>query len=75
MPANVGGRLGLDKMQEGAGNFMRGFKGLAGKAAEKLNPLNAYAAKEGIAKGNPTSQLKGIESLLEKVFSAAGIAG
>ena len=73
--SNVGGRLGLDKMQEGAGNFMRGFKGLAGKAAEKLNPLNAYAAKEGIAKGNPTSQLKGIESLLEKVFSAAGIAG
>ena len=73
--SDVGGRLGFDKMKEGAGNFMRGFKNLAGKAAEKLNPLNGYAAKEGIAKGNPASRLKGIESLLEKVFSAAGIAG
>ncbi len=71
----VGGRLGMDKMREGAGNFMRGFKDLAGKAAEKLNPLQSYATSQGIAKGSGTSRLTGITSLLEKVFSAAGIAG
>ena len=73
--SRVGGKLGFDKMQEGASNFMRGFKDFGSKAMDKLNPLKGYAAKEGIAKGNPASRLKGIEDLLGKVFNAAGIAG
>ena len=72
--SNVGGKLGFDKMREGAGNFMRGFTDFTDKAMDKLNPLKSYAVKEGIAEGNPTGRLKGIKNLLTKVFNAAGIA-
>lgn len=71
----VGGKLGLDKMQEGASNFMRGFGNLKDKALEKLNPLKSYANKEGIPTGNPGSRLAGIKGLLDKVFRTAGMAG
>ncbi len=77
--SNVGGKLGFDKMREGASNFARGLKdnisSFGEKAMGKLNPLQAYATKEGIEKGSKASREKGIRNLLTSVFEKAGIAG
>jgi hypothetical protein len=65
----------IGRMKEGAGKFMTGFKDLGSKAMEKLNPIKAYATKEGIEAGTDASRAKGIQDLLGKVFEKAGIAG
>ena len=65
----------IGRMKEGAGKFMTGFKDLGSKAMEKLNPIKAYATKEGIEAGTDASRAKGIQDLLGKVFERAGIAG
>ena len=63
------------KMKAGADKFMTGFKDLGTKAMEKLNPIKAYATKEGIETGTEASRVKGIQDLLGKVFERANIAG
>lgn len=65
----------IGKMKAGADKFMTGFKDLGSKAMEKLNPVKAYATKEGIEAGTDASRAKGIQDLLGKVFEKAGIAG
>ena len=76
---DVGGKLGLDKMREGAANFARGLKdnisSFGEKAMGKLNPLQAHATKKGIEAGSDASREKGIRNLLTSVFEKAGIAG
>ena len=65
----------IGKMKAGANKFMTGFKDLGSMAMDKLNPIKAYATKEGIKTGNAASRVKGIEGILGKVFEKAGIAG
>jgi hypothetical protein len=65
----------IGKMKAGADKFMTGFKDLGSRAMDKINPIKAYATKEGIEAGTDASRVKGLKSLLGKVFEKAGIAG
>lgn len=65
----------VDRMKSSATNFITGFKDLGSKAIEKINPIKAYAAKEGIKEGTNASRVNGLKNLLGKIFERAGIAG